>query len=77
MFAKGKARVEGERFELTRTRDRFLAAREHVILRLEAEHAGRLGRLLDRADGTARIKVKGTDAGGVVAAKDKRVELIG
>ncbi len=77
VFAKGEARVDGERFELTRTRDRFLAAREHATLRLEAEHIGQLRRLLEQTDGKARIKVKGTDTGGVVATKRKRVGLVG
>jgi hypothetical protein len=77
VFARGRARAEGEQFELAKTRERFLEAGEQARLRLEAEHAGRLERLLERGDGKARITVKGTDAGGVGATKRKRVELTG
>lgn len=77
VFAKGRATAEGERFKLTKTKERFLNAGEQARLKLKAKHIGRLTRLLEESDGKARIKVKGTDAGGVVATKRKRVELVG
>ena len=77
VFARGRARVEGERFKLAKTNGRFLEAGEQARLKLKGEHIGRLSRLLEESDGKARIKVKGTDAGGVVATKRRRVELVG
>jgi hypothetical protein len=77
VFAKGWARADGERFALTRTDERFLEAGEQTRLKLEAEHLGRLSRALEDGNGKATIKLKGTDAGGVVATKRKRVELVG
>jgi lipoprotein-anchoring transpeptidase ErfK/SrfK len=77
VFAKGRATAQGKRFKLTKTKERFLDAGEQARLKLKAEHIGRLTRLLEERDGKARIKVKGTDAGGVVATKRKRVELVG
>ncbi len=77
VFAKGRATVQGEHFKLAKTKQRFLEAGEQARLELEVEHAGRMRRLLEDSDGKAGIKVKGTDAGGVVATKRKRVELVG
>jgi hypothetical protein len=75
--AKGRAEAEGEKFKLKKTKERFLEAGEKAKLKLKAKNLGELKSLLADGDGTAKIKVKGTDAGGVKAKKKLKVKLTG
>jgi hypothetical protein len=75
--ARGRAKAGGEKFKLKKTRRRFLEAGERKKLRLKAENVDELKQLLGGDEGEAKIKVKGTDAGGVKAKKKLKVKLIG
>ena len=75
--AKGRAEAEGEKFKLKKTKERFLEAGEKAKLKLKAKNLRELKSLLADGDGTAKIKVKGTDAGGVKAKKKLKVKLTG
>jgi hypothetical protein len=75
--ARGRVKASGERFKLKKTKRRFLEAGERKKLRLKAKHLDALKQLLAGGDGEAKIKVKGTDAGGVKAKKKLKVKLVG
>jgi hypothetical protein len=76
--ARGKAKAGAEKFKLKKTKRRFLEAGERKKLRLKAKNLDELKQLLaSGANGEAKVKVKGTDAGGVKAKKKFKVELVG
>jgi hypothetical protein len=77
VFAKGSARAGSERFKLKKSKKRFIAAGEKAKLKLKAKNADELKGLLASSEGKAKIKVRGTDAGGVKAKKKLNVKLIG
>jgi hypothetical protein len=76
VVARGRAKVSGESFKLKR-KHRFAAFGQKAKLKLKAKHLNELEDLLAESDGKARIKVKGTDAGGVTAKRKLNVQLIG
>jgi hypothetical protein len=75
--AKGRAEAGGEKFKLKKTKERFLEAGEKAKLKLKPNNLDELKSLLAGGDGKAKIKVKGTDAGGVKAKKRVKVKLVG
>jgi hypothetical protein len=75
--AKGRAKAAGAKFKLKKTKERFLEAGEKAKLKLKTKDLDELKELLENSDGKAKIKVKGTDAGGVKAKKQLEVELVG
>jgi hypothetical protein len=75
--AKGRAEAGGERFKLKKSKARFLEAGDKAKLKLKAKGLDELKSLLAEDDGMAKIKVKGTDAGGVKAKKKLKVKLTG
>jgi hypothetical protein len=75
--AKGRAEAGGEKFKLKKTKERFLEAGEKAKLKVKAKNLDELKSLLADGDGKAKIKVKGTDAGGVKAKKRVKVKLVG
>jgi hypothetical protein len=76
VVAKGKAAAGGESFKLKR-KQKFLNAGQKKKLKLRAKNLDGLEDLLAEGHGKAKIKVKGTDAGGVTAHKKLKVELTG
>jgi hypothetical protein len=75
--AKGRAEADGEKFKLKKTKQRFLEAGEKAKFKLKAKNLDELKSLLADGDGKAKIKVNGTDAGGVKAKKKLKVKLVG
>jgi hypothetical protein len=66
----------GETFKVKR-KERFVEAGGREKLKLKAKKLGELKQLLEETDGKAKIKVNGTDAGGVKAKKRVKVKLVG
>jgi hypothetical protein len=75
--ASGRAEAGGERFKLKKTKKRFLNPGQKKKLKLKAKNVDELKQLLGGGEGEAKIKIKGTDAGGVKAKKKLTVKLVG